>query len=250
MTDCPCDLNGLRVLVTRPRGQAGPLAEAIRDCGGQVERMPLLAIEAAVSTADTDKLRHAADYDDLLFVSPNAVRHATGLLAAGKARVIAIGEATAALLEDNGIAVAIVPQRSTSESLLDDVRIGPMAGRRVLIVRGQGGRELLAGSLREAGAHVDYAEVYRRAMPPAPPVELMQAWGERVDAIIVTSEQMLKNLLELTQKDRRVLETPLVVISERLQYAANTLGFTDILQAHNPYPADLLRTLCRLAGRQ
>lgn len=249
MTDCPCDLKGLKVLVTRPREQAGPLAEAIRDCGGRVERLPLLAIEAAASDSDREKLRHAADYDDLLFVSPNAVRHARGLLEPGRARVIAIGEATAALLGEISIAVAIVPRNSTSESLLDDARLGSMAGRKVLIVRGQGGRELLAGSLREAGADVDYAEVYRRTMPPPPPEELLQAWDERVDVMIVTSEQMLKNLVELTQKDRRVLETPLVVISERLQNAAKTLGFTDILRAENPYPADLLRALCRLAGR-
>ena len=178
------------------------------------------------------------------------MRHAAGLLDPGDARVIAIGEATATLLEENGIKVAIVPQRSTSEALLGDGRLGPMAGRRVLIVRGDDGRELLAQSLRHTGAHVDYAGVYRRCMPPPPPPDLVQAWNARIDAMIVTSEHMLKNLIKLTDNHPSVLGTPLVVISERLQNAANALGFTHSLQADNPYPADLLRALCRVAGRK
>ena len=57
--DCPCDLNGLKVLVTRPKEQAGALAEAIVDCGGQVELLPLLAIEPAATDADREKLRES-----------------------------------------------------------------------------------------------------------------------------------------------------------------------------------------------
>lgn len=246
----PCDLNGLKVLVTRPREQAGPLAQAILDCGGLVELLPLLEIEPAVNDRDSRKLQQAGNYDDLLFVSPNAVRHAVGLLATNDARIIAIGKATAELLEQSGIRVDLAPDRSTSESLLQDDRLGRVAGRRILIVRGEGGREHLARTLRESGATAEYAEVYKRVLPPPAPVELRQNWRRRVDAMIVTSEQMLRNLVELTARDPQVLNTPLVVISERLQKAANALGFSDSLLADNPYPADLLRALCLLAGRE
>ena len=125
-----------------------------------------------------------------------------------------------------------------------------MAGRRVLIVRGDDGRELLAQSLRHTGAHVDYAGVYRRCMPPPPPPDLVQAWNARIDAMIVTSEQMLKNLIKLTDNHPSVLGTPLVVISERLQYSAETSGFQHVLQAGNPYPADLLVAVCQLVVRR
>ena len=250
MTDCPCDLNGLKVLVTRPEGQAEALRTAIQECGGKVERLPLLAIEPDVRDTDRQKLEKAFQFNDLVFVSSNAVRHSTSLLNPGNARVIAIGAGTAALLEEHGIRVNIVPRRSTSEALLGDDRLGEMQGRRVLIIRGHGGRELLAEGLHELGAEVEYAEVYRRVTPPPPPADLLAAWRERVDAMIVTSEEMLKNLVELTGFDQNVLQTPLIVISERLQNNAETLGFRHVLLADNPYPADLLKALCQLIDRQ
>ena len=245
MSECPCDLNGLKVLVTRPEGQAEALREAILECGGQVEWLPLLAIEADVGEAEKAKLENALRFNDLVFVSPNAVRHSVRHIKRGENRVIAIGEGTAALLEAQGITVDIVPGRSTSEGLLEDERLGAMSGRKVLIVRGHGGRELLADSLRSLGAEVEYAEVYRRVTPPPPSPELLAAWRNRIDVMIITSDQMLKNLVELSGFDQNVLNTPLIVISDRLQKSAETLGFTHLLLAKNPYPADLLMTLCQ-----
>lgn len=250
MSDCPCDLNGLKVLVTRPEGQAEALRTTIHDCGGKVERLPLLSIEPDVGETDRRRLENSNEFNDLIFVSPNAVRFSAHDLKPGKARVIAIGEGTAALLEDQGILVDLVPRRSTSEGLLEDERLGAMRGRKVLIIRGHGGRELLAESLRRLGAEVEYAEVYRRVSPPPPSPELLAAWQDRVDAMIITSDEMLKNLVELTGFDQNVLHTPLIVISERLQNSAETLGFTHVLQARNPYTADLLAALCQLVTRR
>lgn len=250
MSDCPCDLNGLKVLVTRPVGQAEALRSAILDCGGKVERLPLLAIESNLSETDRRKLENSHTFSDLVFVSPNAVRFSAHALAPGKARVIAIGEGTAAWLEEQAVRVDLVPKRSTSEGLLEDERLGAMRGRKVLIVRGHGGRELLADSLRRLGAEVEYAEVYRREPPPPPSPELLAAWRDRVDAMIVTSEQMLKNLVELTRFDQNVLNTPLILISERLQNSAETLGFVHILRSETPYTCDLLVSLCKQVTRQ
>jgi uroporphyrinogen-III synthase len=248
MPDCPCALNGLKVLVTRPEGQAGTLTAAIIDCGGQVERLPLLAIQPSVDQTARRKLENAFEFNDLVFVSPNAVRYSVEHLKKGAGRVIAIGEGTAALLENQGIRVDLVPRRSTSEGLLEDERLGTMHGRKVLVVRGRGGRELLADNLRRLGAEVEYAEVYRREPPPPPSPELLAAWRDRVDVMIVTSDQMLKNLVELTGFDQNVLSTPLIVISERLQNSADRLGFMHILRASNPYTDDLLEALCQQAA--
>jgi uroporphyrinogen-III synthase len=244
--DSPCNLDGLKVLVTRPSGQAGALKQAILECGGKVERLPLLAIKPVLAEADRRYLRESAQFDDLIFISPNAVRHAVEAIAIDKQRVIAIGEATAALLEAQAIRVDLVPQFSNSEKLLDDERLGDMLKRRVLIIRGVDGRELLADRLRERGAEVTYAEVYRRCMPEPPSAELIQHWDQRVDAMIITSEQMLNNLIALTNNNSKILNTALVVISERLKESAQQLGFTNTLVAANPYPADLLQALCSL----
>ena len=159
--------------------------------------------------------------------------------------IIAIGAATAALLEEKGIVPDIVPQQATSEGLMQDGRLGEMPGRRVLIIRGEGGREHLAEALKNAGAEVTYAEVYRRVQPPPPSRTLLREWEQRVDVMIVTSETMLNNLLTLTGGAPAVMQTPLIVISERLQASAVKLGFSGISVAASPYNSALLKALCK-----
>ncbi|MBL8406120.1 MAG: uroporphyrinogen-III synthase, partial [Dechloromonas sp.] len=157
-------LAGRTIVVTRPQAQAAPLAEAIAAAGGSPLIFPLLEIAPASDPQPlADAVNRLADYALAVFISPNAVDHAlpailergswpTTLLPA------AVGQGTVRALAAHGVTGCIAPtERFDSEALLELAALADerVAGRRVAIFRGDGGRELLADTLRERGATVD-----------------------------------------------------------------------------------------------
>ena len=246
-SDTQCHLNNLGVLVTRPEQQALALCEAIEKHRGQAIRFPTIEIVAA---ADREQqLAQAGNYDDLLFISPNAVANSVDTLRPRGQRIIAIGDATAKRLEEAGIETDLVPGGSAdSETLLASHALAEMHGRKVLIIRGKGGRALLGDTLRERGAEIDYAEVYERRCPNVDTQPLKDAW-EQVDVIIATSNTILDNLLRLLGDiEDDVLNMPLIVISKRMADHAAKLGFNTIHRANSAASTQLLDTLCNLVG--
>lgn len=227
-------LRGVSVLVTRPAGQAEALCRLIEEKGGEALRFPALALEpVARESRAAAPLRGVRGYDLAIFVSANAAQFGLRLLQGtwpAQVPVAAVGRATAAALTAAGVPVAVVPAaRYDSEALLAHPALQRMAGKRVLIVRGAGGRELLREMLSQRGARVDYAEVYRRTLPNAADVGvLLDQWrGGGVSVVTATSEQILNNLCGLLGEQGRelLLATPLVVISQRVAELARTLGF-------------------------
>jgi uroporphyrinogen-III synthase len=226
------DLQGCRVLVTRPVAQAGALCNQIEQAGGVALRLPTLAIEAMDDAASRQRCQSAADYDWLVFISRNAVEFARPCLPANlpeTVKVAAIGQATAMALSSSGIPVSLLAEGyGTSESLLTAQELATMSGQRVLILRGEGGREVLAESLRERGAQVDYADLYRRLRPATPAGELSRLLDAGIDVITVASGETLDNLLAIAGEERcNITHLPLVVMSERLRTLARQRGFTD-----------------------
>jgi uroporphyrinogen-III synthase len=198
-------LSGVGVVVTRPAAQAGALAEALEGLGARVLRLPLLAIEPP---GDAERARavlgRLARFDLAVFVSTNAVEHAFALLPPGASipaglALAGVGKATAAALRARGLEPRHVPAgRYDSEGLLalEALQAPAVAGRRVLIVRGEGGRELLAETLRSRGAEVEYAEVYRRVQPPLEPAALDgPGRAGAIDAVLLSSGEALDHLL-------------------------------------------------------
>jgi uroporphyrinogen-III synthase len=228
------DLKGIGILVTRPAHQAGPLCDRILAAGGRPVRFPLLKILDTSDTPRTDAiLQQLGGYAIAIFVSPNAVHY--GIQAITRhgglpptLKLAAVGRGTARELHTlAGREPDIVPQvRFDSEGLLALPALQQVDGKRILILRGNGGRELLADTLRERGAHVDYAEVYRRETADADMAE--QDWLAKSDIITVTSNEALQNLVALTAEKNRatLLARPLVVVSERAAELAQRLGFT------------------------
>ena len=226
-------LRGWRVLVTRPVDQAHGLCERIERAGGIPIRFPLLNIEPVPDPVLVlTHLRRLADFDWLIFVSANAVRYAFDLdgwwQQGRRPRVAAVGRGTANVLRELGVEVDLAPKAQfNSESLLAAEEFRSCAGKRFLIVRGMGGRELLAETLRQRGAAVDYAEVYRRAAPTEGAEALLPAWrrGE-VDAVVLSSKDALDNLMALLGEAGPALlrQTPVAVIGERLATLARALG--------------------------
>jgi len=229
-------LAGLQVLVTRPRHQSAPLAALIDAHGGTAIRFPVVDIVAPQdSRAARAAMAKLDDYSLVIFVSPNAVEHGLALMNTPptRARMVAVGESSASALEQAGLGPVLRPaEGASSEALLALPELGEdaVAGSRVLIVRGEGGRQLLGGTLCKRGARVTYAEVYRRALPEVDVSGIAERGraGE-IDTVIVTSLQGLDNLFDmLGDGDTAWLrETGYVVISERLATHARALGIKE-----------------------
>lgn len=226
-------LQGIGVLVTRPAHQAETLCEHIRAANGRPVRFPLLEIHATGDSPEVQRqLARLGDYRILLFVSPNAVRHGLDTISRHGGlppgiQLAAVGRGTALELQKRaGRWPDIVPdERFESEGLLALPALQDVAGKRILIVRGNGGRELLATTLTERGAKVDYAEVYRRVPTTADSAE--PQWLDKSDIITLTSSEALRHLVTLTPEQRRpeLFNKPLVVVSERTAALAAQLGF-------------------------
>lgn len=223
-------LNGLRVWVTRPAHQAGGLAAAIEAAGGTALNEPLLTIEPPSDRdAARRELAEAGEADVVVFTSANAVEGAWALQGdwAPRGRLAAIGAATAEALRERTGADVLTPQDYTSEGLLALAELRNVAGQRVAIVSGEGGRRHLDKVLAERGARIVRAAVYRRARAPIPPSRL-RTLLETADAIVVTSGEALDHLASITPDESRPLlrGRQLVVPSARVLQQALDLGFT------------------------
>ena len=227
-------LDGLTIAVTRPAHQADNLCRTIEAEGGHVLRFPVIDILPPADIAPLQaRLQNLADYQLGIFISTNAVHQtyralAGQLLPDGLLRA-AVGQATAQALAAHGQPAHILPASPyNSEALLALPELQSLEGKRVIIFRGNHGRMLLADTLSERGAKVDHAEVYRRVASGSDPKPLYRAWDEgKLDMIIITSNEGLRNLLARVDAGYRghLLETVLVVISERSATLARELGF-------------------------
>lgn len=210
-------LAGVRVLVTRPEAQTAPLCAALEELGAVAVRLPVLKIEAI---ADNQALQQVAEnlaqIQKLIFISTNAVEYALPTLLAINSQILkaipcfAVGKSTAQALQLYNLNVKAAPAPFNSESLLTLPELQVLSNERVVIVRGEGGRELLAESLKARNAQVEYCDVYHRVLPQ------LEKIPEKVDIILITSSEGLKNLTILLGSCAWLCHTPLVLISERI----------------------------------
>ena len=253
-------LDGLGVVITRPLHQANRLAQLVQMAGGQPLLFP--AIEIA-PVDDPEALRvsldRLADYDLALFVSANAARLAASSLPPrfqwpAHLEVVAVGAATRKALLELNIPISVIPQDNyNSESLLKLPALRLMTGKRVVIFRGQDGRELLAQTLIERGAEVDYVQTYQRRLPQTDSKILEPVWKNPQNWVfVVTSNQGLENLGKLVTQDHQMdlLKTRLVGVSARMLELAESMGFERPCQIAARASDDaLLEALIELANQ-
>ena len=198
-------LQDLGIVVTRPRHAAEPLAADLVREGARVFVFPALAVEDIEPSAATQAaLMRLPQAWLAIFVSANAAERGIALVRRSGAwpagvRVAAIGEATAEALRNSGFEAVISPaERHDSDALLELPELQAVRGRRVVVFRGIGGRERLREVLESRGAHVEYAECYRRVRPVSDPAPLIAAWrrGE-IHAVTVLSAETLENFVAL-----------------------------------------------------
>lgn len=194
-------LDGLGVLVTRPARQAEGFANRLAALGARAVVWPAIVILPPQDRAALERA-HAtlARYDLAFFVSANAVEYGAPPVGRWPASLPAYapGPGTAEALVAVGVADVHVPATSyDSEGLLALPALRALDGKRAVIFRGEGGRELLADELARRGASVDAVACYRRAAPATDPRGLVEAIRDgRVDALTFTSSEGADNLLE------------------------------------------------------
>lgn len=248
-------LAGLGVLVTRPHLQAGNLCRLIEAEGGTAIRFPAMDIRPRADRAATRAAVGPIDrFQLIVFVSSNAVRFGADILGQRRdLRLAAIGAATAQALNAAGHRVALLPADGTdSEALLRLAELQHLDRQRVLIVRGTGGRELLAEALAARGADVSYAEVYERmrAEPTAQQRQELEAlWGQGgVHVYTATSTELLENLIDiLTPAGKALLQnTPMLTGARRVADAEARLNIrSPVILAEGPTDAALIEALTR-----
>jgi uroporphyrinogen-III synthase len=231
-------LAGRGVVITRPARQAGRLAEFVRAKGGAPLLFPAIEITAITDPRPLAALIARLDEFDLaIFISPNAVEHAFAAIEAtrkfpDRLATAAIGRGTVAALERAGRSSIIAPARFDSETLLDLPQLKSVGGSRVVIFRGEGGRELLGDTLRARGACIEYAECYRRAQPALDPAPLLTAWAQgKVHAVTVTSSEGLHNFCAMLGTAGRewLRQTPLFAPHPRIGEAARDAGIAEVV---------------------
>ncbi len=227
-------LSGRNIVVTRPAEQARVLAEMIARCGGSPVLFPVLAIH---DIEDQSPLREVAarleSFDLAIFISANAVVKALKLITAKhpwprRVAVATMGKTSERELAHFGIADVISPRgRFDSEALLAMPQLQDMKGKKVIIFRGNGGRELLGDTLAARGAKVEYVECYRRGRPSLDAAPLLKLWARgELDAITATSSEGLRNLFAMVGSlgQTWLRKTPLFVPHARIAEEAGRLG--------------------------
>ena len=238
-------------LVVRPEPQNHSLCEALRRAGHQPVATPLLRFAPGAGLEQAPALlSELASGDYVIAVSVQAVNFADNAL---KTRglpwpdvtYVAVGEATGRAFAAVGV-TALVPDDPRSEGMIALPQLQDPAGRRAVIRRGDGGRDMMAPTLTRRGARVDYCEVYRRCYRDDADGELVKQWRRLgVDSIIITSGGLLQHLFQLAANSAKdwLLSRLLIVPSIRVVEQAKALGFTHIINAKGASDPALLSAL-------
>ena len=194
-------LFGKTVLVTRPREQAGPMVDRLRELGAQVLLQPTIEITEPTDWTPVDRAIDSLNqYDLVTFSSRNGVRYFLERLESrggdarrfGAAKIAAIGPATAQALTEWKLHADVVPTEYRAEALAEMLSAGA-AGKRMLLLRANRGREVLGESLREAGAMVDEVVVYESHDLEAAEPEVVEALQSgSVDWVTATSPSIAR----------------------------------------------------------
>lgn len=239
-------LSGVCVLNPRPARQAQALTMALTDAGAAVFELPLLEIMALELSAHArQQLLDLDRYDAVVFVSANAAR--LGLAAVAdywpqwphSLPAYAVGPATKALLDDADLC-AIAPEREDSEGLLALPGLSQVAGQRLLLFRGDEGRELLPETLRERGAQVDVLPLYTRRLPS----DTFSRWQARTkmpDVVLLSSALIWQHWQQIAGPDAQ--QPALIAVSQRLAAQLRAAGAERVLCSDGATPQAWLNAL-------
>jgi uroporphyrinogen-III synthase len=208
-------LTGWRILVTRASRQAFGLSEPLRQLGATIIEIPTIEIRSTGSRAALDHALLKIDhYDTLILTSVNGVeilferynRMGLPIVDMEHLRVVAIGPATAAAIQSEGVSVSLVPEKYVAESVIEALQGKISQWSRVLLVRAKVARDVLPKELEKMGARVDVIEAYETVVPDDAKEKLEQVFSDpasRPHLITFTSSSTANNFLALLGENAR-----------------------------------------------
>lgn len=211
----------MKVVVTRPRAQAGPLASRLEELGHEVVECPLIEIEPLPGPVEVE------GYDWVIVTSPNGARALVARASGDLPKVAAVGPGTAETLRELGVEPAFVPRVSSQDGLLAEF---PRPAGRVLFAAAEDARR---GPIDELGA--DFVALYTtRLVSPATPPE--------GDVVVLASGSAARSFAALG------VEIPAVTIGPQTTQAAENAGLRVVSEAETHDLEGLIEAVDRLAS--
>ncbi|WP_281646411.1 uroporphyrinogen-III synthase [Parendozoicomonas sp. Alg238-R29] len=237
-------LEGLRVLITRPQPQAGRLAAFLQAKGARTTVLPMVAITPLTLTSQPDNL---AQFSKIIAISVPSVDIALRTLPefSPQTQWVTPGLGTAQALKSHGIQPLTPHSEFTSEAMLALPELNQVTGEKILLLKGEGGRELLRNELSRRGAEVVSLDLYRRQCPDYQQGEIETTVASAdINAIVATSGQIVSNLHTCCPDDLKNL--PLIIPSQRVAEKAEALGFKRVVVSQGAGDQDIAEALLQL----
>jgi len=251
------DFQDLHILVTRPASQAQELCDLISSRGGHPIHFPTIAFAPPPDEAlFYQSLMQLSEQDWLIFISPQAVSASISYIRKywphfpASVNIAAVGAGTAKALLQAGFPHVLTPDKEwNSAGLLALSDFQQVSLKKIAIIRGAGGRELLDKTLRERGAQVLPVIAYQRILPDVDVSDCLKQLQEKtINRIICTSFESVKNLkILLGETGWPYLQNiPMIVMSERIKTLAEDLGFRRLWVAHQASVNGILDTMAEI----
>lgn len=251
-------LKGWQVVIMRPSHQAQSLIEAVKSYGGAPYFLPLMEIQPLALTAtQCSQAKTMANLCYVIVTSANAVyctpEEILNILRSRETPLVTMGKATTQALNEKDLRVFFTaPLGSTSETLLQQSFLNTevVQGQTILLLAGEGGRTVLAETLKERGADIVWLKTYRQYNTPVDIVNLLQLWQENQRyCFVATSSRVLASLRKLVSTEHFLWlqACPCIVVSERIALQAREYGFQHIFVAKAPHTDEILESLQEMA---
>jgi len=249
-------LQGLNILVTRPKGLCENLCQKIIAVGAIPHVLPLIEISPASNQAEFKKaIMQLAMMSYIIFISRTAVRFSLPIIkeywpTLPTLHWFAIGAGTATELQRWGVGPIFHPPFPpfNSETLVEHPLLQNIKDKQIIIFRGNGGRDYLLNILTARQACITVTTAYERKAPDFLEEKFLQLKNKfNFNIMIVTSCEMLTYLMQYIKKCilHEVLRIPVVVVGARMKAYAHELGFIYIVESTGADDEALLFALTR-----
>ena len=251
-------LAGVRVLICRPEPEARRLAAAFEGAGASTRVLPAIERVPLPETPEARQVILDLDlYQHVIAVSPYASRQLLDRIDTWWPQVpiglhwYGVGAGTAATLAEAGLDPVYPAGGFTSEALLQQSSLQQLENEKVLLARGEQGRELLRETLEQRGARVTVLPLYKRQIP-APSAELVEACLDqfRPDVIVTLSGETLNNFIALSENSSHNCHDSLLLVPvDRVARQAREAGFTRVVCATGMADGEIVDRVIRCYPR-